>query len=178
MVEIIPVKLPCRGFFEVLKLENYPTTIKVQILKLLLIINQTLTQQDIGSHPLDIRVYNTDFVNENLSFLTDSIEGEVKPFAIIGSENREIEEQIKVIENELGDEERKTGLKHELNQKKEDYDQKKDLAENAEKALDKKLGQHANNVIKHSKTYGNPNYNIRSYKGGYQNRSGKIDNYS
>ena len=126
--------------------------------------NQTLTQQDIGSHPLDIRVYNTDFVNENLSFLTDSIEGEVKPFAIVGSENREIEEQIKVIENELGDEERKTGLKHELNQKKEDYDQKKDLAENAEKALDKKLGQHANNVIKHSKTYGNPNYNIRSIK--------------
>ena len=80
--------------------------------------NQTLTQQDIGSHPLNIRVYNTDFVNENLSFLTDSIEGEVKPFAIIGSENREIEEQIKVIENELGDEERKTGLKHELNQRK------------------------------------------------------------
>ena len=51
-----------------------------------------------------------------------------------------------------------------MNQKKEDYDQKKDLAENAEKALDKKLGQHANNVIKHSKTYGNPNYHIRSIK--------------
>ena len=51
----------------------------------------TLNQQDIGSHALDIRVYNRDFIDENLSFLKDNTEGEVKTFAIIGSENKEIE---------------------------------------------------------------------------------------
>lgn len=125
---------------------------------------QTFTHQDIGSHSFDIRVYNTDFVNENLSFLTDSVEGEVKPFAIIGSENKDIEEQIRAIEEELGDVEEKTGKKYELAQRDEEYQKKNQEAEEAEKALENKLRRHANDKIKHNKTYGHANYNVTTIK--------------
>ena len=124
----------------------------------------TLTQQDIGSHSLNIRVYNTDFVNENLSFLTDSVEGEVKPFAIIGSENKEIEEEIRKIEKSLGDAEEKTGKKYELVQRNKAYQEKKREAESAEDALEDKLRQHANKRIKPNRTYGYPNYHITAIK--------------
>ena len=125
---------------------------------------QTLTQEHIGSHPLDIRVYNTDFVSENLSFLVDSAEGEIKPFAIIGGENKKIEERIREIEKKLGDVEQKTGKKYELDRKKQDYGNKKQDAERAEKALDDRLRRYANDVIKHDTTYQNPNYNITSIR--------------
>ena len=124
----------------------------------------TLTQQDIGSHPLNIRVYNTDFVNENLSFLTDSVEGEVKPFAIIGSENKEIEEEIRKVERNLGDAEEKTGKKYELVQRDKEYQKKKREAGDAEEALEDKLRKHANKRIKPNRTYGYPNYNITTIK--------------
>lgn len=124
----------------------------------------TLTQQDIGSHPLDIRVYNTDFVNQNLSFLTDSIEGEVKPFAIIGSENKDIEERIREIEKELGDVEEKTGKKYELAQREQEHLKKNQEVKEAERTLEDKLRRHANDKIKHNKTYGHANYNITTIK--------------
>ena len=124
----------------------------------------TLTQENISSHSLDIRVYNTDFVNENLSFLTDSAEGEVKPFAIIGSENKDTEEQIRGIEKELGNVEEKTGKKYELTQKEEKYQKENQKAKKAEKALEDKLRRYANDKIKHNQTYGHANYNITTIK--------------
>ncbi len=126
--------------------------------------SHTLTQEDISSHSFDVRVYNTDFVSENLSFLVDSTEGEIKPFAIIGSENKKIEERIREIEKELGDADQKTGKKYELTQAREEYSGKKQKAKNAEAILEEKLRRQANVEIKHNKTYGNANYNINSIK--------------
>ena len=57
--------------------------------------------QDYGK---TIRVFNEDFVRENLSFLIDSTnsQGQIRPFAIIGADNVKIEKEIKKIEAELG----------------------------------------------------------------------------
>ena len=121
-----------------------------------------LTQQDISSHSLDIRVYNTDFVKENLSFLANENEGEIKPFAIIGSENQVIEQQLQKIEEELGDSEAETGIEYELARMREKQKAEKREAEKAEKDLKKELGQHANQVIKKNRVYGDPNYNINA----------------
>ena len=126
--------------------------------------SETLTPQDISSHSLDIRVYNTDFVNENLSFLANEIEGEIKTFAVIGSENKKIEKRIRDIEEELGDEENKTGKRYELARMNEDYSEEKQKAEKVKKDLEEKLRQHANGSIKHNRIYGNANYNIRSIR--------------
>ena len=70
---------------------------------------EPLTQSRIGSHSLDIRVYNKDYINEHLSFLKDGAEGEIKTFAILGSENKEIERQIDEKLLKLGSVEGKQG---------------------------------------------------------------------
>lgn len=150
--------------FRSFEVREFPDNYQNPDFKIATYDKQTFTHQDIGSHSFDIRVYNTDFVNENLSFLTDSVEGEVKPFAIIGSENKDIEEQIREIEKELGDVEEKTGKKYELVQKDKEYQKEKQEAEEAEKALEDKLRRHANDEIKHNKTYGHANYNITTIK--------------
>ena len=123
-----------------------------------------LNQGDIQSHKLDIRVYNRDFIDENLSFLNDPVEGEVKTFAIIGSKNKEIEKQIEEAERNLGSVEARSGIRYEYAQKNEDYTDKNAEAVRAEQALKEKLRRHANDVIKLNRTFGNPDYNINSIK--------------
>ena len=126
--------------------------------------DRTFTQRDIDSHTLDIRVYNTDFVSENLSFLTNENEGEITPFAIIGSGNKKIEKRIQEIEDELGDEERETGKKYDLAQMREECSEKEQEADKAEKKLNKTLSDHANDKIKKNRIYGEANYFINAMK--------------
>ena len=123
---------------------------------------ESLTQKDIGSPSFDIRVYNTDFVSENLSFLTNENEGEIRPFAILGSGNREIEKRIQKIEEELGDEARETGRNYELAQAREDHLKIKQKAKEAQDKLNNKLRRHANDHIKPNRRYGRVNYNINA----------------
>lgn len=122
--------------------------------------SETLTHQDISSHSLDIRVYNTDFVNEHLSFLTNESEGEIRTFAIIGGENNEIERRIQEIDDELGDVEKEIGARYKLSQIEENCLKKGQKLRDAKKDLDEKLRRHANDEIKHNGIYGIPNYNI------------------
>ena len=124
----------------------------------------TFSQDEVNGHAADIRVYNKDFVNENLSFLNDHAEGEVKTFAIIGRENKEIEQQIEEREIMLGSEEAKSGLKYELSEKKNDYTTKNRRAYQAEKALEEKLRRHANDIVKPNRLFGHPSYNITAIK--------------
>lgn len=125
---------------------------------------EVLGQNDVHANSLDIRVYNKDFVDENLSFLNDHAEGEVKTFAIIGRENKEIEQQIEENEIKLGSEEAKSGLRYELSEKQKDYITKNAKAHQEEQALDEKLRRHANDVIKHDRQFGYPSYNIIAIK--------------
>lgn len=116
------------------------------------------------SNMQNIRVFNEDFVKDNLRFIANP-DDDAEPFAILGESNSKIEEEIAEIKAELGiDEEGKeTGL----------YKQQKDILisyknavstrkkaqdglekELSTKALDKKVG------IKYkSEVYGDVNYN-------------------
>lgn len=124
----------------------------------------SISQVNVQGHPLDIRVYNKDFVDENLSFLKDHAEGEVKTFAIIGSENKEIEQQIDQKETKLGSAEAKSGLKYELSEKTKDHSVKNRKASQADQALEDKLRRYANDKIKPNRTFGYPSYNIAAIK--------------
>ena len=124
-----------------------------------------VTQADIASHSYDVRVYNRDFVSENLSFLINqTIDGEIKTFAIVGEKNKEIEDEIAAIQNKLGSTEAKTGLRHDLDAKKQERDRTKTNHKNAFDALEGKLRSHANDKIKQNRTYGPAVYNIESIK--------------
>lgn len=53
------------------------------------VINETQVDQS----NLNIRVYNSDYRNENLSILNDK-DGDIKPFTILGEKNIDIEKKI------------------------------------------------------------------------------------
>lgn len=63
--------------------------------------NGEITEKDIENQPLNIKVYNSDFVKDNLSYLYDD-NGVIKGFASIGKEQKDIKEQINTIKNTIG----------------------------------------------------------------------------
>lgn len=123
-----------------------------------------VTQADIAAHGYDIRVYNRDFVSDNLSFLINQASGEIKTFAIVGEKNKEIENAIAAIEAELGSVETRAGLRFDLEGKRKERDQTKRSYETASALLEEKLRSHANNNIKKNREYGNSLYNIEGIR--------------
>jgi len=114
----------------------------------------------------DVRVYNSDFIKENLSFLRDS-EGNISSFAVIGSENTEIERQIQEKELLLGKSEDNTGLYGLYATKNDDYRKIKTDHGDLISSLEGKLKAKANHPrygIKHNTIYKNVNYKITHIK--------------
>lgn len=72
-----------------------------------------INQDNLSAHSFDIRVFNQDFIVENLSFLIDE-SSEIKPFIVLGEHNNEIERQVIALQQILGkwneDKELCTGL--------------------------------------------------------------------
>lgn len=124
-----------------------------------------VTQASIDEHGYDVRVYNRDFVSENLSFLINQESGgEIKTFAIVGEKNKEIDDEIAVIQMKLGSLESQSGLRYDLDAKKKEKDRAANNHKTALNALEGKLRSHANNRIKQNRTYGHAGYNIESIK--------------
>jgi wobble nucleotide-excising tRNase len=123
-----------------------------------------VTNATIQNHNYDIRVYNRDFVTDNLSFLVNQIGGEIKTFAIVGEQNKEIGDAIAAIETELGSVEGKSGLRFELEAKKKERDRNGGAQKIAVDSLEDKLRSHANTKIKKNREYGSAVYNISSIK--------------
>ena len=126
-----------------------------------------LTESDFSQRKLLVRVFNEDFVRENLQFIINP-DASIAPFAVLGENNKIIEEKILKLTAELGsnEENKETGLykkkliafencqeAQEVYKKvKDDLDKKK-----SNKATDKSFG------IKYDPNrYGNQNYNIRN----------------
>lgn len=124
-----------------------------------------VTCSELLTHNYDVRVYNRDFVTENLSFLVNQdIGGEIKTFAIVGEKNKEIDDAIAAIEIKLGSFEAKSGLRFELEARKKERDHTKASHSKALSALEGKLRSHAADKIKKNLQYGVPVYNIESIK--------------
>ena len=69
----------------------------------------TSTQNSLSSHDQVVRVFNEDFVRDNLRFIVDD-EQTINSFAILGEDNTKLEAEIEKHEAELGSEEDKSGL--------------------------------------------------------------------
>lgn len=126
--------------------------------------NSTINERNFESIPYPIRVFNEDFVRENLLFTDDPEQG-VTPFAVLGG-NVEIEKEIQEVKGKLGSSEERseTGLYLERKNAVKDYqDAEKEIKEEKEqlkkmlklKALDKE------SCIKYlSHIFGDQNYNV------------------
>ena len=120
-------------------------------------------QSNIASNRLDVRVYNSDFVNDNLDFLKQD-DGEVQSFAIVGEQNIQIKEKIEGKQKELGSEGEKTGLRHRFSLEKEKLESKIQEIKSKEESLDNKLQEKAREIKENTEIYDNVNYNIRCIK--------------
>lgn len=126
--------------------------------------NGVWTQEQLAVPGPPIRVYNKDFVESNLAFLRDE-EGYITPFAILGSENKEVEHQIAQVMAELGSKESGTGLRGAYAKKREEVAHAKKLLSQKNEALTKKLFEKANNKphgIKYNPLYSSPYYDVRN----------------
>jgi wobble nucleotide-excising tRNase len=123
-----------------------------------------LSHQQLTGHAYDIRVYNRDFVAENLSFLTDQRGGNIQTFAIVGSENNALAERIAVLLTSLGSVEEKRGARHDAAQAAEKHTKASKRASDARGAIDELLRRQANDVIKKDRAFGHAGYNIESIK--------------
>lgn len=120
--------------------------------------------QQLVGHAYDIRVYNKDFVAENLSFLTDQRSGNIQTFAIVGGENNALAERIAVLLTSLGSVEEKRGARYEAAKAAERHTKASKRASDAREALDEILRRQANDVIKKDRAFGHAGYNIESIK--------------
>lgn len=125
-----------------------------------------ITSKNLKSHGKNIRVFNEDFVRDNLKFIIDS-DKNIEPFAILGEDNSKIEEEICALENELGsnDEGEETGLyKNQIDANK-DFQTRQEKHTSAKNALNDQLSEKATNrktgIKYNSDKYGNQNYDIR-----------------
>lgn len=122
----------------------------------------TITQNSLSTHGQTIRVFNKDFVKENLQFVIDA-KHNINSFAILGGDNNRLEKDIINLEFELGSEEEETGLYGKLKKATTTFDLANKLYKDADSCLKKKLKDKANSTdtgIKHNKTYGDANYNV------------------
>jgi len=122
-----------------------------------------MSHLDVANCSYDIRVYNRDYISENLKLLTEE-DGTIQPFAILGESNVAIENEIPEKEKTLGSETEETGLKFEFKNKTDVYVKKKSEKDSAESALNSKLKTKANQSIKTNPIYKDVNYTITKIK--------------
>jgi wobble nucleotide-excising tRNase len=141
--------------------------------EILLNNKSSITQNNFKSCTLNVRVFNEDFIRSNLRFLVDP-DGEIVPFAILGSDNTIIEKEISKLLDEIGSD----ILSHEtgLHKKLLDYNNLAEIEKNeyntAKDALEKKLIDKATNKeygIKYQFIkFGDQNYTVKKLKEDYQ----------
>lgn len=117
--------------------------------------------------PYSIRVYNSDYVRRNLGWLNDEDAGEIKPFALIGSDNVKAQQAIDIIDEELGSVEEKKGLLYAEEVALKEYKAKKNKYDESTAWLENQLRSKANNDIKKKNLYvrQGTNYNVNNIKG-------------
>ncbi len=125
-----------------------------------------VTQNSLNSHGQVVRVFNEDFVRDNLRFIVDD-EQTINSFAILGKDNTKLEEEIKKYEAELGNEEDNSGLLGELLGAEDKFKEVGRTYEDKSSELEEKLRDKANKAdtgIKHNKSFGDANYNVPKIK--------------
>lgn len=131
--------------------------------------NTKITQDSLADNKAVIRVFNEDFVRENLRFINNPEDG-VEPFAVLGEKNNTLEAEIKALEMELGSSEegKQTGLHAELQKLRDQYEEAKVQHEHATSSLEKTLQNKATNKengIKYNvERFGEQNYNVPKLK--------------
>lgn len=131
--------------------------------------NLDVTLAALSNHDKHIRVFNEDFIRDNLRFITNP-DDSIESFAILGDDNNKIEKEIEALEAELGSsvEDQETGLFSERKQATDTYETAFSAHKQANDSLEKQLSDKATNKdigIKYKpERFGDQNYTIIKLK--------------
>lgn len=126
------------------------------------------TQTNLTTHGKKIRVFNEDFVKDNLRFIVNP-DASINPFAILGG-NTDLQAEIDALKLALGENEEgsETGLYLELKNAKEIAATSKQAYESANSTLNQQLSYKATNnpngIRYKTDRFGDQNYNISKLK--------------
>ncbi len=138
--------------------------------------DKEIIHNDLVSHGKKIRVFNEDFIKENLKFITNPDDG-INSFVILGENNNLLETEIQTIENELGAKEQgvESGLYAQQVQIQKKFSEAEQKKNDAKKSLEKQLSDKATDRkigIKYQvEKYGDQNYNVQKIKSDIQHVS-------
>ncbi len=121
-----------------------------------------VSEEKIAEVNSSIRVFNKDFVKDNLEILLND-DGEISTFAILGEENVEVEKKINSVKAKLGSVEEESGQLYKLHIKESDQAAKKKTYDQLARRLEDKLKNKAK-TIKNDRDLDAVNYNIKSIK--------------
>lgn len=135
-----------------------------------------INQDNYATSNHDIRVFNEDFVRENLSFLLDTNnDGEIKPFAVLGEDNAKLQSEIESIKALLGSNEEgnESGLYKDRVLKIEAFKKAEKDFNDSNQDLISKLSSKATGdrdiAIKYKpELYGDQNYNVNKLRNDIQ----------
>ncbi|MBE0507612.1 MAG: AAA family ATPase [Marinospirillum sp.] len=131
--------------------------------------NSDVTVETLSAHGKNVRVFNEDFIRDNLRFITNP-DDSIEPFAILGDDNNKIEKDIEALEAELGSsvEGQETGLYAEKKQATDAYNTALSAHNQANDNLEKQLGDKATNknigIRYKPERFGDQNYTIIKLK--------------
>ena len=131
--------------------------------------NSDVTLAALSNHDKHIRVFNEDFIRDNLRFITNP-DDSIESFAILGDDNNKIEKEIEALEAELGSsvEDQETGLFSERKQATDTYKTAFRAHKQANDNLEKRLGDKATNrdigIRYKPERFGDQNYTITKLK--------------
>ena len=128
-----------------------------------------ITQNNLGAFDSanKIRVYNSDFVREHLSWLHND-DGTIRPFTILGAKNIEIDKRIREIEETMGKEQGSNGLIFDLSEILKKYSLQKHEYDSKINELDGKLKEKAVKIKNNATIFNVPVYQINSIKSDIQ----------
>jgi wobble nucleotide-excising tRNase len=125
------------------------------------IVNESNLETELQDYR--IRVYNSDFVKENLSWLHND-DGTINPFTILGAKNVELDKKIKEIEQKLGSIENEKGLLFNHSIVEKEFIEAKKAYEKSVNDLDDKLRDKAKEIKNNTALYSLPTYQINTIK--------------
>lgn len=108
---------------------------------------------------LRVRVYNSDFIRDNLSWFY-SPDGTIRPFTILGSDNVDIQRQIQAIDSQLGSRDEGTGLLGLEMERDKKYNALRLQHKTLTTRIDDALREKAQKIKLNTGIYADPTYNI------------------
>ena len=115
--------------------------------------NSDITQAESSFTP---RVYNEDYIRENITFFGEDNTPHSKSFTVIGAKNVMLEQKIRELEKELGSETpgKETGLYKDRIQSEDKHKQLKRAFEETNKSLERSITDSAKEIRSNQARYG------------------------